>query len=436
MWDRRTLERELAELGVREFEAEVDAGIDPYGETTADVSDLREYQGSVDPTVRKIDVKDWIKSLNVVSVKLTAAATPDDAAIQASEKISPLPFDRPVRMWIRAGELERVRRGEVSLDLKVEYEGFQKIPRSSKVARARFKVPTLKLSFTCTAEGAIRLERNPSRRTTSWSDDLGIDVEVYQRKDRPKNSPMRGIPPAVWSDWMSQFCIFRLVIIIKLTVTDGKGWYTIDFKHGSVPIPDRITAGSTGPRTAVLGPMTIDLVPEGARPPITAKQGIMSDVYFAVDSHQLDRAVDEGGRAGRVHQGNKLDAWIRNDMIARWDVREALLRGDLPIRGEARASATLKGRGRPELLRYNRTLSEKRRDAVVNRLKKTLTQLDRDIKLDPTQVQIQAIGASQAPVFGEENALERRCRIRIDAVDLDAAIRKLYKERHRWWWER
>lgn len=423
MWDRRTLERELAELGVREFEADLEAG--------------REYQiGPTRVPARKIVVRHWIQSLNVVNVQLSAAATADDVAIKASDKISPLPFDRAVRMWIRAGELDRVRRGEVGIDLAVEYEGTAKIPRSSKVARAKLKMPRLRLAFTCTAEGAIRLERKPTRRTMSWSDEVGMDIEVYQRRDKPKNSPMRGIPAAVWNEWMSKFCIFRLVVLVKLTVTDGPGWYTLDIKHGGVPLPEKIEAGSRGPRTAVLGPMTIDLVPEGARPPITAKQGIMNDVYFAVDSHEIDKVVDEGGRAGRIHQGNKLDAWIREDMIGRWDVREALYRGDLPVRGEARASATLRGKGRPELLRYNQSLSGKRRDAVANRLKRTLLQLDRDMKLDATQIQIQAIGASQAPVFGEENVIERRCRIRIDAADLDTAIRKLYKEPHRWWWER
>src|SRR5262249_35665687 len=161
-------------------------------------------------------------------------------------------------------------------------------------------------------------------------------------------------------------------------------------------------------------------------------QGIVNDVYFAVDSHDVDKIVDD--RDGRIHQGNKLDAWIRNDIITRWDVRDALLRGHLPIRGEARASATLKGRSRPELLRYNQTLSEKRRDTVVNRLQRTMsesgTRLDtdfRDFKLNPTQAQIQAIGASKAPVFGEEDVIERRCRICIHAADLDAEIRKLYK---------
>jgi hypothetical protein len=210
----------------------------------------------------------------------------------------------------------------------------------------------------------------------------------------------------------------------------------MDVRDASVPIPDQITAGSTGPRTAVLGPMTIDLVPEGARPPITAKQGLIKDVYFGIDSHEVDRTVDEGGREGRRHQGNRLDDWIRDDLIGRWDVREALYRGDLPVRGEARASATLKGTGRPELLRHNQTLSEKRRNAVVDRLKRTITRLDRDLKLDPTQIQIEAVGASKAPVFGEEKVIERRCRLRIDAADLEVSIKKLYKERHRWWWER
>ena len=117
-------------------------------------------------------------------------------------------------------------------------------------------------------------------------------------------------------------------------------------------------------------------------------------------------------------------------------MREALYRGDLPIRGEARASATLRGKSKQELLRYNQTLSEKRRTAVADRLERTITRLDKDLKLDPSQVQIEAVGASKAPVFGEEKVIERRCRLRIDAAELEAAIKKLYKERHRWWWDR
>jgi hypothetical protein len=426
VWDRRTLERELAALGVGELEAGID------GRTTGD---LYEYQvGPTDPTVHKAVVKDWIRSLNVVSVKLTASATPDNATIQASAKVSPLPFSDPVRMWIQAGDLERIRRGQVGIDLKVEYEGTEKIPRSSKVARANFKMPTLRLGFSCTAEGAISLERKPGRLRSPWSDDLGIDVELYQRKDRPKNSPMRGIPPAVWNEWMGKFCILRIVLLIKLTVTDGAGWHSMDVKAASVPLPERVVAGSTGPRTAVLGPMTIDLVPEGARPPLTAKQGLIKDVYFGVDSPDVDRTVE--GPDGRLHQGNRLDDWIRADLIGRWDVREALYRGDLPIRGEARASATLRGRSKEELLRYNQTLSEKRRSAVADRLRKTITRLDKDLKLDANQIQIEAVGASKAPVLGEENVFERRCRLRIDAPDLETAIKKLYKERHRWWWDR
>jgi hypothetical protein len=234
---------------------------------------------------------------------------------------------------------------------------------------------------------------------------------------------------------MSQFCILRIVLLIKLTVTDGAGWHSVNVKAGSVPLPERVVAGSTGPRTAVLGPMTIDLVPEGARPPLTAKQGLIKDVYFGVDSHDIDRIVDEGPD-GRRHQGNRLDDWIRDDLIRRWDVREALYRGDLPIRGEARASATLRGRNRAELLPYNQTLSEKRRNAVVDRLRRTITRLDRDLKLDPSQIRIEAVGASKAQVFGEEKVIERRCRLRIEAADLETAIKKLYKERHRWGWDR
>ena len=66
MWDRRTLERELTELGARE---------------SADTHGLREYQVATQSPlpVQKIYVYEhWIKSLNVHTVKLTCRGHPPD----------------------------------------------------------------------------------------------------------------------------------------------------------------------------------------------------------------------------------------------------------------------------------------------------------------------------------------------------------------------
>jgi hypothetical protein len=417
------------------FVLESDRPANPYNN--------REYYSNsewdVDWEEQKIFVKDWIKSLSVPIIKVTASATPDNVAIQGPEKVNPLPFDRPVRMWIRAGDLEQDQHGKVGLNLNIEYQGTEKIPRSSKVARERFAISSLMLPFECTAEGNIRLTNPPNRRRAPRPGGLSVDIEVYQRRDKPKNSPMRDIPSSVWNEWMTKLSILRIVVIVKLTASEnGPSWYSVDVKDESVPIPTAINVGSTGTHTALLGPMTIDLVPEDARPPITAPQGILWRVYFGRDSFEIDKIVDEGpdGRGGRrrVHQGNALDAWIRNDLFKRWDVRTALYFEELPVRGEARASATLKGKSGAELLRYNQVLSEKRLDAVVNRLKRTIRTVLRDTKLDTTQMR--AIGASQANVLGEETVNERRCDIRISGADLEKAMKKIYRVPHRWWWDR
>jgi hypothetical protein len=238
VWDRITLERELAQLGVRE---------------SADMQGLREYQaGSIDVPGHKIEFKDWLRSLNVHFVKITAAAAPDNVTVQGPEKVNPLAFDRPIRMWVRAGDHARHRRGQVVINLAIGYEGIGKVPYSSKVARGTFGTK-LPLKFLCTAEGGIWLDRgSPPRRTVPRDDDLGIEIEIYQRKDKPKNSPMRGIPPSVWDEWMKTFCILRIVINVKITVIEtGKGWFTVDFKHPSVPIPDPIKARRS-PRSKAL----------------------------------------------------------------------------------------------------------------------------------------------------------------------------------------
>jgi hypothetical protein len=446
MWDRHSLERELDELGVREYQL-----------------------GPVGLPVQKIRVRDW---WDVPVVNLTVAATPDNVTIQGPEKVNPLLLDRPKRMWIRAGDHARHRRGEVVINLTIEYDKTPGSASSSMLAPARFEGKVL-LKFLCTAEGGIWLDRGSPPRRSLAGYDLGVTIEVYQRKDKPKQrSPMRGIPPSVWDEWMKTFRIFRIVMVAKLTrvARTGTGSFTVDFKDPSVRIPDPIVASSTDLRTAQVGPMIIDLVPEDARPPITAKQGIVHNVYFEIGSSELDKVVKEPD--GRIHQGNKLDAWIRDNLIGRWDVHEALLRGDLPVRGEARASAALKGipkspqeafrylKALPDkrreqeiqrLLAYNLGLSERRRDAIVNRLKGVKTPFDRSILLRSKQIEIKAIGAGATLIpgwlanwigvmasgsgLGEETVNERRCDIRIDAADLDKAIKQVYKV-HRWHWDR
>lgn len=98
----------------------------------------REYQITPQSPlpVKVIPVKDWNESLRVSHVKVTAAATPDNVTIQGSGhgKVYPLIPNDPLRgMRIRAGDHARHRRGQVVINLTIEYEGDGKVPYSSKV---------------------------------------------------------------------------------------------------------------------------------------------------------------------------------------------------------------------------------------------------------------------------------------------------------------
>jgi hypothetical protein len=195
----------------------------------------------------------------------------------------------------------------------------------------------------------------------------------------------------------------------------------VTVKDESAAIP-QVVAGSTGERTAVIGPMTIELEPIEVAPPITAEQGLLYHAYFDINSSELDKVV-KGPRETK-HQGNALATWVRQSLNSRWDVMQALYWKKLLVHVEARASATAKGLRGAELLRYNQDLSEKRLDAVTNRLKKTIAEKDQHIVLDTTQMK--AIGASKAAKFGVEDDFERRCVISIDAEELKKAIKEMY----------
>jgi hypothetical protein len=63
-------------------------------------------------------------------------------------------------------------------------------------------------------------------------------------------------------------------------------------------------------------------------------------VYFGVGSTDIGQIVEEPTR--KRHQGNVLDARIRDALSNHWDVRQALYYRKLKLRGEATASATWK----------------------------------------------------------------------------------------------
>ena len=396
-----------------------------------------------------VPVHKWFQDFGINSLNLTANVISDSSFVRCpnsrsdlcapndriqgkSENLGLVDFDVPVKLGIPAG-----KNSTVGFSLAIEYKGIEPPYKSDRVLQGSFTATSspVSLPFQCTPEGDVRLNRDtksggrkPGRTGPAYFPDrtLSVDIGVYPRsaKPDPPDSHMLGIPTSVWDEWMKQIRVLRLEIFATLTMSEnGPGSLSVTVNDESVPIPSPMTTN----RTALVGPMRIELEPVDAAPTaetlaITAPQGLLYDVYFDVGSFELDKIVSAAG--DRKHQGNALDAWIRENVVTHWDVKQALIRGKLAMRVEARASATAKGLSGPEVLRFNQELSKKRLDAIVKRLKRTLAEQDRDIvELDTTQMK--AIGASKG-TFGVEDIIERRCRISIEVADLKKVIKELY----------
>ena len=249
-----------------------------------------------------------------------------------------------------------------------------------------------------------------------------MDIDFYHKRENPSDTSLPGIPDAIWKEWMKKLGILKIVIIARLTMSEnGPASESFTVKDESVAVPS-IGAGSTGEFTAILGPVIIELEPIDVAPPITVPGGVRYHVYFDKDSSELDKVV-KGGNEAPKHQGNAFAAWVREEINSKWDVMQALYWKKVAVRGEGHASATGHGMSPAQLLHYNKELSKKRLDIVVNRLKKTIAEKDPHIVLETDLV---AAGADGAPP-GVEDDYWRRVAISIDGDDLKKAINDIYK---------
>ena len=373
----------------------------------------------------KIIVKGWGKSLGIVYLEVTAEVVSDKVVVSGTNgSHQELGFDNPVKLGLPAG-----KRGDVTLSFTVGYDAGGDKPRGWSHSPKDTVPVKIGLPIECTPTGEVTLLRK-GRTSVSFDDqDLSVDVEIYSWTDHPCDIGPSGVPKSAWNDWMKQLGVLHIVAIAKLAMTNGGGSVSFTFMQPFYPVPSPIVAGATGPTTAVVGPMQIDIEPVDVAPPLTAPQGIRYRVYFDVDSADLDKVVKEAP-GGAKDQGKALDDWIKADLLSRWDVSWALLE-KLPIHGEARASATLPGKTNAELLHYNQDLSRKRLDAVVKRLTSTVrSQPGSPSSVDTTQMQ--ATGAVP-PIPGKEDVNNRSCDLWIDGDELAVIIKRLLGRKFKGW---
>jgi hypothetical protein len=410
----------------------------------------------------QIRVGKWLKLYNVNFLYVTAVVYSDESTIFEEPGSDTgatihgpghhplaLVHDVPVRLGVPAGkEIARSatlgraspatlsqfqnKEGDIKFDLKIEYKGLKPPPRSwSRLPGERVSIFQT-LAFECTPKGDFEFKYKGVPKVKIPDRDLSVDIEVYHWKENPKrDTRVDDIPREVFEEWVKQMNIIHIEIIAKLTLTYGSGWISVSVKEGSSPdlsLPSDIKGDfSTGEDTAAFGPMRIDLEPVGAGPPITMPNGVSWPVYFGVGSADIDKIVE--GPTGKKHQGQLLDERVREALSKHWDLREGLYYRKLKMRGEAVASATWRDAKPAELVRKNQELSQKRLDAIVNRLRKITAELPRHSgggPFVPDTSEMKALGSTHGAKLGEETVNERACVITVDAADLTKAIRDLY----------
>ncbi|SRR5260370_24140749 len=219
------------------------------------------------------------------------------------------------------------------------------------------------LPFRCTGDGELFQDRH-GRIYVDWDHRWDLIIEIFTWKDGMMGWPVGTVrtPPDIRVLHILTMATLKRPYQVRhdrdwwddyLTPPPGPnkgGWEVVVTNYDNVqhvlprlPKPQR--------DRLLVGPMMIELVQ-----PVSTLQGVFYQVFFAKDHFDIDLA-----------QGPLLDTFISESLLKPYDVRIALESGMLPLRGEARASATYQGTP-AQRIHYNKQLSEKRRAAVVGRL--------------------------------------------------------------------
>jgi hypothetical protein len=273
------------------------------------------------------------------------------------------------------------------------------VPKFKKGELSRY---TFYWDVITTGKGELKLSppRTPGQARATDTP-MSVNVDILDSKDDPTaKSPY-----------------LRVTLQLSLP-DDGNGQFSVQV--GEAPVVGGYTYGvpAQGGRTVVI-PLLVNFIVD-LPAPREPTRGIFKEhtVFFNIDSANIGENVKQpNGKIG--DQGELLDEWVEGLKSKSPDVYEALVMGFLPLRGEAHASKTLKGKKKddPEVRDYNQKKSEERMAAVVLRLKSHFSQ-----KLDTSLIRAKGITGATTE---DEDVNERRCQVRIEGSDLDRGLAKL-----------
>ena len=209
-------------------------------------------KGKVAPSSGPVrtSVKQWNSEIGVPWLDVTSQVSiePSTSQLEASAKSGPWPFG------VEVGS------GVVYISMTIAWPEHH-APHYPKAKAGTANVPIFRVPFECTAEGDPEVlppgndfkPPKPHRQvvTDVIDDPMSVAVEVYFWKEHPNDRRRDArVPKEVMDECMKQLNILHIVVNTTVTLAeDGKGSFSLEYKDQSVAAP-KITAGSTGERTA------------------------------------------------------------------------------------------------------------------------------------------------------------------------------------------
>ena len=296
----------------------------------------------------------------------------------------------PLRKLVKPGS-------KGTVDFSVMFLAEQ--PSGSVFRRWQPKAPiVLTIQFECDDSGDLSASTRPEV-SGPWAYDFTLGVTFHTWTNNRLGGPEQGYKAAP-----PEIRVLHILADFDLYVL--KGWGERQFTHydkgnSTFGVPFAKSLGSDDKESAFLGRMMVELVQ-----PVSKLQGVSYQVQFPVDDSKITPA-----------EAIQFDKFLNESIKNIHEVRTALERGLLTFRGEARASATYHGPPVPGRKHHNQELSEKRKKAAVEWMRKSGVKF-----AEPTL--IQAVGDTKALKVGEENPFERRCNIDINGEELTWAVQQ------------
>jgi hypothetical protein len=189
----------------------------------------------------RVDVPRWGPGSRIT---LTARATWEQGGLGPGE--FPLELAKPVSLLVPVGRKSLLT---LALNADVEAPGS---PGGTPVKTSMFATSAFPIQ--CTPEGDL-VSRRRGRVAVEWDRPFDLVVAVYTWQDGQLGWPVGSVPAP------PELRVLHVVTLAWLDRRASPGHLSVTVFNGQAnDVPRGVVAGATGSRTAVLGPLVVELV--------------------------------------------------------------------------------------------------------------------------------------------------------------------------------